>query len=158
MNKIYKKQKTVFLYQFLKIKLFFLCKKNGAHAVKIPPRGVDIAICRVSSSREGGRRLCIRKRPSVLPRGEMIYDVINCDKPTSPSRVSPITYSDIQASGRGQVLPAYCLIVMPSLCSIAPRIFFAALSVSSTVSVWSGERKETEKETLFLPSPSCAPR
>jgi hypothetical protein len=69
LNKIYKKQKTVFLYQFLKIKLFFLCKKNGAHAVKIPPRGVDIAICRVSSSREGGAAALHTKTPLGFAEG-----------------------------------------------------------------------------------------
>ena len=52
----------------------------------------------------------------------------------------------------------YFLMVMPRMRSTPRKIFAAALSASSTVSVWSALRRDTEKETLFLPSPICAPR
>ena len=48
----------------------------------------------------------------------------------------------------------YFLMVIPRIRSTPRKIFAAALSASSTVKVWSALRRETENETLFLPSPS----
>ena len=55
-------------------------------------------------------------------------------------------------------LALYALKVIPSSFSSVFSIFLTALSASSSLSVLSAARKETEKETLFLPSPTCAPR
>ena len=48
--------------------------------------------------------------------------------------------------------------VMPNSRSSKVSIFFAVLSASSSVNVWSAARRLTLYATLFLPSPSCLPR
>lgn len=92
-------------------------------------------------------------------RGEVVFSTrfvenrssppfIQISRPRQKSQVRRGLFSD----------PSYFLMVIPRMRSTPRKIFAAALSASSTVSVWSALRSDTEKETLFLPSPICAPR